>query len=468
MVLLDVSIVNVALPSIRSGLHAATSELQWVVSGYSLTFGLMLVPAGRFGDMRGRRGVFIGALGAFVIASAACGAATGSTWLVVARLVQGLAGGALTPQISAMIQELFAGEERGKAFGWFGSVVGISTAIGPLVGGLLIHAFGDAEGWRAVFYVNVPIGAVLIPFAWHLLGGLGGHASHHDFDPVGILLLGASAVVLLLPFVEDRMWGPQRWLLLLVAAALIAAFIWWERRYDRSGREPVVDLGLFARRSYAFGVSMILLYFCAFTPIFFVFTLFMQSGLGYSALLAGLSITPFALGSAAMASFGGRRALRYGRALIAVGLTTVAVGVALSAFAVHLVPGRDAPLATLAPLLLAGIGGGLVIAPNQTLTLSEVPVRQAGTAGGLLQTAQRIGASVGIAAVGSVFFASVASGSRNDYAGAYEKSVLLSVAFIVAALVVTLIDLVVERRSPRREPEHERAGIVDRGIRPPT
>ena len=169
MVLLDVSIVNVALPSIRLGLHAAQSELQWVVSGYALTFGLLLVPAGRFGDLRGRRTVFVGALALFTLASAVCGAAPNAATLVFARLFQGLAGGTLTPQISATIQELFSGRERGKAFGYFGTVVGVSTAIGPLLGGLLIQLFGDTDGWRAVFYVNIPIGLVAIPFAWRLL-----------------------------------------------------------------------------------------------------------------------------------------------------------------------------------------------------------------------------------------------------------------------------------------------------------
>ena len=148
MVLLDVSIVNVALPSIRTGLSATQSELQWVLSGYALTFGLLLVPAGRIGDVRGRRTMFVVALGLFTLASLACGLAPGALFLVVARLVQGLAGGLLTPQISALIQQLFSGRERGTAFGLFGTVVGVSTAIGSLLGGVLIHAFGTDAGCR--------------------------------------------------------------------------------------------------------------------------------------------------------------------------------------------------------------------------------------------------------------------------------------------------------------------------------
>jgi EmrB/QacA subfamily drug resistance transporter len=451
MVLLDVSIVNVALPSIRTGLSAAQSDLQWVVSGYALTFGLLLVPAGRFGDLRGRRTVFVGALGLFTLASAACGAAPSSLFLVLARLVQGLAGGTLTPQISATIQELFSGRERGKAFGYFGTTVGISTAIGPLLGGLLIQAFGDTEGWRAVFFVNIPIGLVAMPIAWRLLPKRDEAAArrHHDFDPVGVLLLGAGAVVLLLPFVQEREWGSWKWWLVPAAVLILVSFVLWDRRYERRGKEPLVDLSLYQRRSYAFGSAMITLYFAGFTPLFFVFTLFLQTGLKYSALAAGLAITPFAVGSAIGAAIGGRRVHDYGRPLVAAGLCLVIVGLAGTLLAVHFVPSDRTGWATLAPLLLGGLGGGLVIAPNQALTLSEVPVPRAGTAGGLLQTGQRVGAAVGIAAVGSAFFAAVAS-SRGDFADAYQHGILVALAFVVAALVIAVVDIAVDRSAGRR------------------
>ena len=158
MVLLDISIVNVALPSMAHGLHASGDQIQWVLSGYSLTFGLLLVPAGRLGDARGRRRLWVIGLVSFTAASLLCGAAPNADWLVVARLLQGLAAGLLTPQISALIQQLFRGQERGKAFGLFGAMVGVSTALGPLIGGVLIQIFGQTDGWRYVFFVNLPIG----------------------------------------------------------------------------------------------------------------------------------------------------------------------------------------------------------------------------------------------------------------------------------------------------------------------
>ncbi|MEV7673992.1 MFS transporter [Streptomyces sp. NPDC088752] len=451
MTLLDVSIVNVALPSIRTGLDTPESDLQWVLSGYALAFGLFLIPAGRLGDARGRRSVFIVGLALFTLASASCGAAQTSMWLVISRLAQGVAGGLVSPQISALIQQMFRGSERGRAFGMFGTVVGISTAVGPLLGGLLIQAAGPEEGWRWVFYVNLPIGIVCLFLARRLLPDTPDAKPVRlgRLDPVGVVLLGAAVLALLLPFVQSQQWpGNGKYLLVPVAALLLAVFVWWERRCARAGDEPLIDLELFRVRSYWLGSLLILLYFAGFTSIFFVSTLYLQSGLHYSALQAGLTITPFALGSGIAAGIGGRLVDRFGRPLVVAGLAMVAIGLAGTAFAVHQVPGRGAGWAMLAPLLLAGLGSGLVIAPNQTLTLSEVPVRRAGSAGGTLQTGQRVGSAVGIAAVGSVFFGQVA---QDGWATAYDHGLLVSIAFVVASLAVAVADVVAGRRAAARQ-----------------
>ena len=458
IVLLDVSIVNVALPSIREGLGASSGALQWVLSGYALSFGLILVPAGRLGDMRGRRTMFMLGVGLFTLASAACGAAQGSTWLAVARIIQGLAGGLITPQISALIQELFKGRERGKAFGLFGAVVGISTAIGPLLGGLLISAFGQHEGWRWVFFVNVPVGLVAIPLAWKLIPAHHRTQRHQDLDPVGLVLLAVGTVVLLLPFLQEQEWtGTKKWLLLVPAAALLVGFVLWERRYQRRDRQPVVNLDLFRNRSYSFGTGMISLYFAGFTPLFFVLTLLLQSGLQYSALAAGLATLPFALGSGVAAAIGGRVVQRFGRPLVTVGLVLVALGLLGVLIAVHLVPRHGTGWAILGPLLIGGIGSGLVISPNQTITLSHVPVQQAGTAGGLLQTGQRIGSAIGIAAVGAVFYSRI--GPAQDFDSAFEHGTIIALGFVLIALVVSIIDVLVDRRVTRREAQHDPAPV---------
>ena len=189
MSLLDVSIVSVALPSMQQGLGTTPAEIQWVVSGYALTFGLTLVPAGRLGDAVGRRTMFLGALTVFVVCSAAAGAAPSACWLIVARLVQGLAAGALAPQNSALIQQMFSGAERGRAFGFFGATVGISTAVGPITGGVILALAGGPDGWRWIFYVNVPIGILALVLAARLLPE-GGSGRRGHVDGVGVALLG--------------------------------------------------------------------------------------------------------------------------------------------------------------------------------------------------------------------------------------------------------------------------------------
>ena len=449
MVLLDVSIVNVALRSISLGLHASGDAIQWVLSGYSLTFGLLLVPAGRLGDARGRRRMFIIGMLAFTFTSVLCGAAPNATWLVIARLSQGLAAGLLTPQISALIQQLFRGPERGTAFGLFGAMVGISTAMGPVIGGLLIQLFGEADGWRFVFFVNLPIGLLAVPFALRLLPQASDEqrGRQPDLDPVGVVLLGAGVVVLLLPFVQEQQWkGSAKWLLVPLAALLLAGFLAWEVRYRNRGRDCLIDLDLFRRRSFSFGSSMITVYFAGFTSLFFVLTLLLQFGLGYSALLAGVVSLPFALGSGLAAGLASRVVDRYGRGLVIAGLALVVVGYLGVILVVREAPAHLTGWALVVPLLIGGMGSGLVISPNQALTLAEVPVAQGGAAGGLVQVAQRIGAAVGIAAVGSVFYAQLAA-SNGDYGKALQHGLLVAELFLVVALALAIGDALLRERA---------------------
>ncbi|MFE9426800.1 MFS transporter [Kitasatospora sp. NPDC006697] len=438
MSLLDVSIVNVALPSIEQGLHATPADLSWVLSGYALTFGLTLIPAGVLGDIWGRRTAFLTGLVLFTAASAACGLAPSATALVVARLIQGAASGLLGPQISGLIQEMFTGATRARAFGYFGTTVGLATAVGPLAGGLLINAAGSEDGWRWVFFVNLPIGVIAFLLALRLIPTRGRaveSALDRRIDLVGVALLAAGLLAILLPLVQAEQWhGDTKWALIPVGLALLTGFVAWERRC----RSPLVDLTLFRLRSYTFGALLGLLYFAGFTTIFFIFTLYLQRGLGYSALQAGAAITPFALGSAVSAALGGRLVSRHGRLVIIVGLVTVITGTAFAALAVHLVPGHGAAYATAGPLLVAGIGSGLVIAPNQSLALACVPVARAGTAGGILQTAQRLGTATGVACVGAVFFAHLAA--HGSWAGAFQLGVLVALVFEVLALVCALAD----------------------------
>ncbi|MDX6198649.1 MAG: hypothetical protein QOJ79_1800 [Actinomycetota bacterium] len=447
MALLDVSIVNVAIPSIATGLHAGESSLQWIVSGYALTFGLLLVPAGRVGDARGRRPAFMWGLSLFTLASVACGLSPNDGSLIAARLLQGAAGGVLMPQMSGLIQQLFRGAERGRAFGLLGASIGISTAVGPLLGGLIIQVFGASEGWRFVFFVNLPIGVVTLFLAMRWIPHVRPTGRRESLDPVGVVLLGAAVTCLLLPFIEQQQWSNLRLLLFPAAAALTGAWLAWEVSYSKRS-DPVVDLGLFREKGYAVGATLTMLFFAGFTGLFFIYTQYLQIGLHYSALHAGLAVTPFAIGSAAAAAFGGRVVLQYGRPLVVLGLVLVVLGFIGSYVAADTVPGHNVGWAAALPLLVAGVGSGFVITPNITLTLNDVPVRRAGIAGGVLQTGQRIGSAAGIAFTGSVFYAAVRS-SRGDWALAFRHGLWVITGFTVAALVLGLVDLATGRPADR-------------------
>ncbi|MDN5765486.1 MAG: MFS transporter [Humibacillus sp.] len=444
MTLLDVSIVNVALPSIQSGIGASPSDLQWVVSGYALTFGLTLVGSGRIGDAIGRRTVFIIGVVLFGLASFACGLAGSASLLVAARLVQGAAGGILNPQVSGLIQELFKGRERGRAFGMLGATIGISTAVGPIVGGLIISALGPATGWRWIFFVNLPIavGAVVLAKLWLPAPRPRSKTSRLDLDPVGVGLLGVAVVTLLLPLVETGRGGTPSvpWWVALIGLGLIGIFVQWERAYTRRGRSPLVDLGLFTVPGYSPGAVVGTIYFAGFTGIFFVLTIYFQQALGYTPLQAGLAVTSFAAGSAVSAAVGGNLVDRFGRVLVTVGLVTVLVGLIATDIVLGLVSGPSTGWALAVPLLVAGIGSGIVISPNVTLTLADIPVARAGTAGGLLQTGQRIGTAAGIALVGAVFFASTGPEGPGGVGGAIASLRVASV-LVTVALVASVLDL---------------------------
>jgi EmrB/QacA subfamily drug resistance transporter len=461
IVLLDVSIVNVALPSIERGMAVPAPTAQWVVSGYALTLGLTLVPAGRLGDAIGRRRMFLIALAAFVVTSSVTGAAPTASLLIAARLLQGVAGGMLIPQNSGLIQQLFRGAERGRAFGILGATVGLATAAGPVIGGLILSADSAPDAWRWVFYVNVPIGLVALVLAARLVptttgGGL--HAT--NLDLVGSALLGGGVLSLLVPLVEADSGGLTRlWPLWALAAVLFAAFSRWEVRIVRRGRQPLLDPGLARTSGFTAGSAIGLLYFIGFTGIWLVLALYFQDGLGFTPLRSGLSVTPFALGVAISAVIAGRLVSRFGRWLTICGLTATVAGLVVTALVLRHTTGNAATWAIAAPLFVAGLGGGMVTSPNMTLTLQNVPVRMAGVAGGAVQTGQRIGAAVGTATLTMIFY-HVLGSAHHDYSTAVSDTVLSASGFMLLALATAVAELM-RRRLRHPEPPAAEGQPVD-------
>ncbi|MGB3439304.1 MAG: MFS transporter [Actinophytocola sp.] len=440
MILLDVSIVTVAIPSIQEGLGTSAAGVQWVVSGYPLTFGLALVAGGRLGDAFGRRNMYLVALTAFIATSVFAGLAPSLTMLVVARLLQGLVGGLVTPQNGGLIQDLFRGPERGRAFGLLGATIGLSTAAGPVIGGFILGVAGEPDGWRWVFLVNLPFGLLTLLLAVLLVPRTPRRTTSADIDFTGILLLGVTVLCVLFPVVLSESDGFRRfWWLFLVAVPLGWAFLSWERRRGRAGRTPLVDTRLFtATPGYPSGATLAAVYFCGFSGIWLVFAIYFQTDLGLTPLESGLAVTPFSLGSAVSAWLAGRLVDRYGRRVTITGLVLIVAGLATVALLGFTVDKEHLIWALTVPLLVAGIGGGAVISPNTTLTLACVPTDMAGVASGVLQTGQRIGAAVGTALLAAVFHA-VATATAVPATG-FAVAMITAVALIVVALVLAIAE----------------------------
>ncbi|WP_429860962.1 MFS transporter [Brevibacterium spongiae] len=454
MSLLSVSSINVVLPSISSDIHASTSALQWVLTGYALSFGVVLVAAGRAGDVFGRGQLFMIGVGLFGLSSLVSGIAPDPLTLNIARVFMGLGSGLLNPQVVGLLQQYFQGPPRGRAFGLMGTTVGLSVAIGPVLGGAFIALFGSDLGWRATFLVNVPfaIASLILARAWLPTGawrpavieGATNEKNNRDLDPIGVVLLGLGVLLVLLPFVESSV-GWFIWFALPLGLAAIWAWTRWERRYARLGRPPMVDLDLFRIRSFSNGSIIITLYFLGVTSVWVLVAMYMQQGLGHSALAAGMIGLPAALLSAISADVSGRFVFQIGRRLVVWGIVTCLVGlVATIGVVVLLSQGIGSEWWMLLTLAFIGTAQGMVISPNQTLTLQEVPLKYAGSSGGVLQTGQRIGTSMGLAIMTALAFSITAvSNWHMGMVGAFA-------AIAVIVVLAGIVGLVEVRRGGRR------------------
>jgi EmrB/QacA subfamily drug resistance transporter len=444
MALLDTTIVNVALPSIRTGLHASPASLEWIVSGYALAYGLALVPGGRAGDRFGHKTTFLLGLTIFTLASVACGISQTQGQIVAARIVQGLGAGLFFPAISATIQHAFTGPARSKAFGVLGAVIGVSTAMGPLLGGVIIAVAGAQDGWRWVFLVNLFIGAVAIPMAaWRLPRSA--TRSRRGFDPVGLGLLTASLLLLLVPLVEGQQdgWPAWTWICFGCCAVSIGLLTIWERQADRRGADTLLKPALIRQTSFSAGAIFAIAFFGGFSSVFFTLSILWQEGLAHSALVTGLVIAPYSVGTLVSAANSDKLSARLGRMVLVLGCTLLLAGLALVVLVIRLTTPAVNGWYLIGPLLLAGIGTGMTIAPNQDFVLATVPRREAGTAAGILGTSQRVGTAIGIAVIGTVLFGSLKfTPGPHAVATAFCRSaqlaLLANLGFMVVALALVL------------------------------
>lgn len=414
MILLDGTIVNVAVPSIQASLRASYENIEWIVSGYALSYGLLLIPAGRLGDRYGHKTLFLIGLLGFTIFSALCGTARSPETLILWRVLQGAMAGVMNPQITASIQIAFPREQRGKAFGIYSAVIGIATATGPLVGGLLINANIRGLAWEPIFLINIPIGIVAAVLAIRTLRQTYGRAG--SLDMVGIGIVSAAVLALTVPLVEGRPLGWPAWTFASMAGSffLFALFALWESRRLAREHSVLVNIHLFRNRPFMAGMGIALSYFGGFVGIFFVTSLLIQNGLGHSALYSGMTVIPFSIGSLITASQSHRVAERLGRRCLFLGTFLVLVGIG-GLIVVLQVEGESVTAWNLAPwFFIAGSGSGLVIAPNVTLVLSGVPGRDAGSVSGVLSATQRLGQAIGICLVGILLFGALGSQAHSN------------------------------------------------------
>jgi EmrB/QacA subfamily drug resistance transporter len=421
MIVTDFFIVNVAFPSIQADLHASGSAIEWVVAGYGLTYASFQITAGRIGDHIGRRRLLAIGLLLFVLSSVACGVAPGPASLVAARLVQGLAAAMISPSALSILGVIYTGQDRVQAISIYGMTLGLAAAGGQLMGGILIHWDVGGLGWRLIFLINVPVGIAALSLIRRLVPE--SRAEHaRRLDPAGMTLVTLAAVALVLPLVEGPQvgWPTWTWLCLGLAVPLAIVFLLHQSWLGRRGGDPLIELGLFRRRSLAVGLATQLGLWCSMASFFLVLALYLQHGRGLDALQAGSVFTILAAAFVATSLRAPALTLRYGRWLIATGALTLAAGFGALLAAVSEI-GAAGSLWTLVPgLLLVGAGQGLTITPLTATVLSHAERERAGTVSGVLSTMQQMGNALGVAITGVIFFTEL----RNGFAHAFATSLI--------------------------------------------
>ena len=418
MVLLDVTIVNIAIPSMVDGLKATLDQILWVLNAYTLTYAVLLITAGRLGDRYGPRNLFAIGLAIFTLASAACGVAQDPLQLIVARVFQGIGGSLLTPQTLAILTTIFPAQRRGAAFGIWGAIGGVATIAGPTLGGVVVTYLD----WRWIFFINVPIGLVALAATFLIVPDLRpGRAA--GIDPVGVLLATAGLLGITFGLIEGERfsWGTVTTVagvpitipaILAAGALLIVAFFAW----DHFRPNPLVPMAIFRDRNFGLMNWVSATVSFAMVGLFLPLTIYLQSALGFSALKAALTMVPMSLVSLPVAPVAGRLADRFGGKYILMGgLTFFAAGMAW----VDWRAGIDSTWLTFLPgLVVAGLGVGCTFAPLATVAMRNVQPRLAGAASGVLNTTRQLGGAIASAVVGAVLQNRLAA-SLHDQAVAF-------------------------------------------------
>jgi len=417
MDLLDSTIVNVAIPSIQANLGASYANIQWLVAGYSLTFALLLITGGRMGDVFGYKKIFMVGVAGFTVASLLTGIAPTPLFLIIARLLQGTMAALMVPQVMSLMQVIYEPKERAQVMGMFGMLGGLAASLGPIVGGLLIKANIFNWDWRPIFLINLPVGIfALIAGYKYLPDGKSEHPLHVDIK--GTLLIVVALSLLIFPLIEGRELDWPLWSIMLLALSVpaIGVFGWYELRKDRRDHSALIVPALFKVRTFVSGLSLNIIVESIMVGYFLTSTLVLQIGLGYSAIHAALTAIPTAVGmTIGFAALGQKLISKFGRSVIPMASAVFALGLVATTWIItHY--GLDAHSWQFIPgFLISGIGLSLIMIPIFSAALQDVDVAHAGSASGILNAVQQVGAAIGIAIIGVIFFSQLAHSSYRSF-----------------------------------------------------
>ena len=405
MQLLDISIVGVGVASIQRTLQASYADVQLVLVGYQIGFAAMLILSARLGDIYGRRTLFLIGMAAFTAASIACGLAPNIDTLLIARVIQGVASALMFAQVLAVIQVLFDAKARGAALGAYGTTIGLGTILGPVAGGALIQANIVTDQWRPIFLVNVPIGFAAFIAALVLLPQSTA-PRRPRLDVLGAALSAIGLGLVLYALSEGRTQGWPVWIdvMLAVGGVVLVVFVGHQRRLSRDGRDPILDVGLFADRAFRVGALLNVLFYAGVPGFFLVFSLYLQSGQGFSALGAGLALFAYSIGAAITASNADAIAQKIGNRVLVLGTAGLVVGMLTLIATAALVGVHPHVYSWIPAMAISGLGFGLFVPPIIDIVLVNVDRARAGAASGALATMQQVGGAVGVAVIGIIFF----------------------------------------------------------------
>ena len=438
MNLIDVTIVNVAMPSLQSELSAEPSLIEWIIAGYTFSFALLLLPAGRMGDLFGRRRLFMIGIVLFTAASFVCGIAPGIDTLVAARLVQGVGAAIMTPQTLALVPTLFPPEQRGAAFGLFALTAGLASVTGPILGGVLLNADVFGLTWRPIFLVNIPVGIIAFIGALALVPRGEGDRTL-GIDVFGILLAALAMLALLIPLVEGPSvgWKIWMWPMAIASVPLGWAFLRWQLYQERKGGPQLLPMRLARAERFLKGGVLTAILFSSVPSYFFTIALYLQSGYGLSPLQSGLTTTPFPLGVLCASLVTGWFGSRWVRWRVLGGGLLLAAGFAGQGWTVAHTGDQISWFAMAPWFLIGGFGMGNTVSPLYQLALSAADGHDSGSASGAVQAIRQIGIAFGIAIMGGIFFATLGGAPDGDH-GAYRSAMLgaITYACLVAAVIV--------------------------------